>query len=108
MRASVSVLATDFDLKNSAEFVQDLHQIFGYAIQADLVGTPLGVAKLQASVDGNTYVDIQDGSFSITTEGSSLWNVADSNYQYVKFVWTPDGGGGSDGTGTVKLYQRGF
>lgn len=54
--------------------------------------TPTALAgasvKLQASVDGSTYIDLSGTSQSITASGDFMWNVADAMYPMFRAVYT--------------------
>lgn len=48
--------------------------------------------KLQASIDGVNYNDISGTETTLTAAGSTLWNVVDPFYRYLRFVYTPVAG----------------
>lgn len=81
------------------------------AIQLVYTGTPAGTFKLQASCDkGNinggqarsstsqqagvtNWTDTSTNSGAISAAGSTLFNVADPGYQWLRVVWTASGTG---------------
>ena len=75
-------------------------------------GSPTGTLKLQASVDEghdpgtglddvsglSTWVDIDDASQAITTDGTVMINLTDIGYRWIRAVWTR-----TSGTGTLAV-----
>lgn len=90
-----------------------LKNIFMYSIVCVISGTPTGTIKLQASNDPETndtqplgtpfptpthWTDITGSTFTVTTAGNTMWNVADVAYNYVRVVYTDTSGGTSTAT----------
>lgn len=111
MRVTPVQLITSGDMSGSLSAVQQLDQIYAYSVEAVYSGSPTGTLLLQASNDWDpsastgTWTTIDDSSNSITSSGSSFWNVTSSNYKYLKFVYTFSSG---SGTLNVFFYGRGF
>lgn len=93
--------------------------IYGFAIQAVIIGTPTGVLKLQASCDPFKYVvnggaqvptnwvDIPDSSFTVTTAGTTIWNYNGAFYTFVRCVYTDSSSGASTAVLNVKISVKG-
>lgn len=94
-----------------------LKGVFMYCISAIATGTPTGTIRLQASNDPETndtqynttnnlppsvvptnWVDIADSDFALTAAGTTLWNVRDVGYNYVRVAYTDGSGGTSAAT----------
>jgi hypothetical protein len=86
----------------------NLEFAFGYAIQADISGSPVGTIKLQGSNDAppdaypqfasfapTNWTDITGSSTAITGAGSVLFNAASIYFRWVRSVYTPASGSGS-------------
>lgn len=92
----ISQAITNADV-NSEEIDLSQHYIYAaHAIWTDgasLVGT----VKLQATIDGINWVDIEDSEQTATGSGSWMWNDTIAAYKKVRgvFDWT-------SGTGSVK------
>jgi len=84
---------------------QQLTNIFGYSVQAVYTGSPVGTIKLQASLDRTTWNDVSNSSTAISAAGSTLWNISDVQYPYLRVVYTRDSG---SGVLTVKFFGKGF
>lgn len=70
-----------------------LHRFYnGYAAQVNWAngsGPMSMVIKIQASLDGINFSDISGSEFSITTlSGSNIWDVTDTNLEFIRFVVT--------------------
>jgi hypothetical protein len=62
-----------------------------YAIQVNLNGSPSGELTLEASGDGDTWVEI-DGTYTIVTQADSfIFNVPYPGYEWVRVKFV-DGG----------------
>lgn len=106
MRVTPDVLLNAVSMSQSqSSSSQQLNQMFAFSVQAVFTGSPVGTAKLQASLDGTTWTDIEDSSDEIAAAGNILWNVADVGYPYMRFVYTRTSGSGAL---TVKFFGRGF
>ncbi len=78
-----------------------------YSIQADFTGGGgdlVGTLKLQASVDGSTYVDVTDSDQAVAASADHLWSVTDAGYRYVRVDWAFTSGTGNL---TVKAIIKG-
>lgn len=96
-----------------------LWDIFGYSIQVVFTGTPTGSFKLQGSCDpiikgnpaGQTpqtpahWSDIENSTQSITAAGDFVYNVADSEYNYVRLIYTDTSGGTSTASLTSAIFN---
>lgn len=93
------------DLTSSS---QQLDQIFGFSIQAIFTtsGSLGGILKLQASLDGVNFDDIANTSQTLSAAGSYTWNLADTNFPWVRVVYTHHSG--DSGVLTVLFFGRGF
>lgn len=70
--------------------------VTGFSIQSVYSGTPSGTLKLQGSNDGTNYDDVPSASSALTgSAGSSLWNLSNIYFKYIRVVWTRTGGTGS-------------
>jgi hypothetical protein len=69
----------------------------GFSVQITWTGSsPVGQAKLQASINGVDYVDVDDSTDSISgNTGTTIWTVRNSSYRWVKVVYTRTSGTGS-------------
>jgi allantoicase len=120
MRVSNSDLMIDVVL--DATRVSDaipLPNIYGFAIQAVVTGTPNGTFKLQASVDAFKYAndnqpqvptnwtDIADSAFTFTSAGSFVWNFTGCFYTFVRLVYTDASGGSSTATVNAVINVKG-
>lgn len=77
---------------------QEIKEVKGYAIQAiwSAGSTPVGSTKLQASLDGTNYTDIDGSSISVSgNSGSNFYNIELANYPYVRLVYTRTSGSGT-------------
>lgn len=103
----------------SESLPQQLQTSFGYSIQAEYTGTTIsGILKLQASDDPNPAInaselpvnwsDIADSSFVLSASGTTMWNVGQANYSWVRVVYTDSSGGTSDGLLTARITAKGF
>lgn len=103
-----------------------LKSIFMYCIASTITGTPTGTLKLQASNDPETndtqynvtngrppsvapthWVDITDSTFTVTTAGTTMWNVREIGYNYVRVVYTDTSSGASTATMTTVFNGKG-
>jgi hypothetical protein len=78
---------------------------FGYSVCATTVGAGTGSCKLQASVDGITFVDVTGSSQNFTAAGSMFFNVSDAFYKSFRVVLTVATG---TPTATIKFFSKGF
>ena len=87
---------------------QSVEQIYGFSVQAVYTGTPTGTLKLQASNDAppagsssgswapTNWTDIPTQSVSLTgSAGSTLFEVANSNYRFIRLVYVQSASTGS-------------
>lgn len=88
----------------NTEAVEIKHQM-GYSVCVTTVGAGTGSAKLQASVDGTTFVDVSGSSQNFSAAGSLFFNVSDAYYQYFRVVLTVASG---TPTATIKFFSKGF
>jgi hypothetical protein len=107
----------------NGDYIQ-LKNIYMYSLNAIVTGVPTGTIKLQASNDPETndtqynvtaqqppavgpsnWVDIADSSFNLTSAGSTMWNVSEVAYNYVRVVYIDTSGGTS--TAEMKIIFNG-
>jgi hypothetical protein len=50
------------------------------------------VLKLQSSIDGNNFVDLPSCQVTINTSGTSLFNVVEPAYRFLRFAYVPGAG----------------
>jgi hypothetical protein len=62
-----------------------------------------GTLKLQGSVDGTNWADVASQTATITTNGTTIFMIANNPYQFIRLVWTRTAGTGTLNTkaGTV-------
>lgn len=112
MRFDQTQIITSGDMSGSLTSIGiDINQMFGYTVQAVWTGSsPTGTFKLQISNDMvNDYMgssnpaanvtnwtDYSGSSQAITASGDFAWIVSDSNYKWVRLVYTR-----TSGTGTL-------
>lgn len=98
-----------------------LERIYGYSIQAVYTGTINGSFKLQGSADPTgdfaspanatniptNWSDIAGTTNAVTTSGNYLWNMYDVGYNWVRVVFTDNGGGTSTGTVAMRINAKG-
>lgn len=100
-----------------------LKSIFMYSVAANITGTPTGTILLQASNDPETndvtplgtpaplptnWSTIANTSTNVTTSGTTLWNVSDVGYNYVRVVYTDTSSGASTATMNVVVNGKGM
>lgn len=118
---NIIAAATVLNANRNSIAVQ-LENMFCYAIQITIAGTPTGTAKLQMSNDpvpkANlvigvngliTYTpvywtDVANSSTAVSAAGSIYWNQADIAYNYVRVVYTD----GSSGMSTATITAANF
>lgn len=78
----------------SVTHTETLPHRFGFAVQVKWSGTTIvGTAKLQGSLNGDDYDDIENSEIEITTNsGSWMWNVGNVNFKHLKIVCTSTSG----------------
>lgn len=89
---------------NNSDAVQVELQ-FGYSVCATISTTGTGSVKLQASIDGTTYVDVASSSQAFTVPTSLFWNVSDVYYRYFRVVVVVSTG---TPTAVVKFFSKGY
>jgi len=90
-----------------------LNQIFGYAIQGVITGTPTGTVSLQASNDPNSisptnWSTITGTSQSVAAAGTFFYNVADVEYTWMRLVYTDGSSGSSTAVMNAVFNLKGF
>lgn len=103
-----------------------------FSVAANITGTPTGSVKLQASNDPETndtqtpsatipgnaplsppavgpthWADIASTSTNVTTSGTTLWNIVDVGYNYVRVVYTDTSSGASTARLAVVINSKG-
>lgn len=106
MKVSNEVILNNVDVSTSqTSAAYSLYQVYGYFIQANITGSPVGTIKLQASGDPGSYTpydtmaplvwtDIANSSQSVNGAGTASWNVNLAFYSWVRVVYTAASGSG--------------
>lgn len=82
----------------------DVTGINGVSLSAVYTGSPVGVIKLQASVDnGANWSDVASSSFSISSAGVFIWNYAPVAVPLLRVVYTATSGTGAL---TVTVFKK--
>lgn len=88
---------------------EQLTNMIGFAIQAVITGTPVGIIKLQGSCDAGTvgansppigtgvtnWNDIADSSQAVSAAGIIDWNYNGAFFKWVRVVYTSTSGTGN-------------
>lgn len=86
-----------------------LDLIVGYSIVITTTSTATGAAKLQASVDGVTFVDLPNSgdtaNKAVAGAGSAIWNIPNAFYKQVRVSYT---NATNSGTLSVTFFAKGF
>ena len=101
-----------------------LQDMYGYAIQVVIAGTPTGTIKLQLSCDPvppkslvfgsngsvtytpTNWTDVANSSQSVSAAGSVYWNEPGlAGYNYVRVVYTDGSSGASTATITAATFN---
>lgn len=126
MRTVNKVLSTNqaMNVTSNSQY-QPLRNIYTYAMQAVVTGTPTGNIKLQASCDPETndtqynatnlppaqgptnWADVTGSTFTLSASGVTIWNVDFVGYNYVRVVYTDTSGGTSTATMTITFNGKG-
>lgn len=103
------VLNTNLNSSN-----MQLLQIYGYAVQIMVTGTPNGTFKLQASCDPfnnqdlvTNWTDVANSSYTMSAAGTYMWNVTDVMYNWMRLVYTDASGGTSTAILNATLNTKG-
>ena len=64
-----------------------------------------GGVKLQASINGSLWCDVSSSSASVTTSGSTMWNVSNPYYKEVRIYYTLTAG---QITTSSKIFAKGM
>lgn len=128
MRVTNKQISTAIPLNaNSNSPYSPLKSIVLYSIAFNVTGTPGGAVKLQASNDPETndtqynastnlppsvgptnWADIANSSFTLSASGTTMWNVEDVGYNYVRVVYTDTSGGTSTATANIVFNGKGI
>jgi hypothetical protein len=100
MTRLIGVFPVNSSLDMSADFESEAIRLslnIGFSVQMTWSGTsPVGQAKLQASINGTDYVDIDDSADTISgNTGTTIWTVRNASYRWVKVVYTRTSGSGT-------------
>lgn len=123
--------AVPLNANYNSPYVQ-LKNIYTYAIQAIITGTPTGTIQIQASNDPETndtqtnaptvdgqkplnppsvapvnWTTITNSPFSVTSAGIEFWNVNFVGYNYVRVQYIDSSGGTSTATMTIVFNGKG-
>ena len=83
----------------------DLSLQFGYSVVVTTVGAGTGSSKLQASIDGVTFVDVAASSQNFSVAGSLLFLQTDVFYRYFRVILIVSTG---TPTATIKFFSKGY
>ena len=116
MRVSNYAIMTAGDLSQAtvASTAVILDQVFMYAIQAVITGSPVGSIKLQVSNDFDpanptttqptNWTDVTSSVTAISAATSVVWEDGDSTYRWVRVLYTKTSGTGAC---TIRINTRG-
>lgn len=77
----------------SVTFEKSLPHNHGYSIHAKWAGTGIvGLLKLQASLDGTSFIDISDSTENFSDTGEVMWDISEANYNWLKIICTSTSG----------------
>jgi hypothetical protein len=104
-----------------------LKSIYTYSVAINITGTPTGTITLQASNDPETndtqtnssqhlpgavpptnWATIANTSQSVTTSGTTLYNVADIGYNFVRVTYTDGSSGASTAVADIVVNCKGI
>ena len=108
MRVSNEVLLSAGDMSQATltSTALNINQVAMMAIQAVFTGAPVGSLKFQASLDNVTFTDLASPSaVAISAAGSSIVNIPDTAYNYIRCVYTKTSGTGAL---TIVANTKGF
>lgn len=96
-------IVTDGNMtSNITSDVVDLSKTDGYAVFAKWTGSPNGTIKIQVSVDGSNYVDLDGSTTAVSGAGDALWEITTAYYDKVRVVFTF-----TSGSGTLNVHING-
>ena len=87
---------------NLTSAVTDLSRVDGYAVYAIWTTGPVGTIKLQASVDGVSFIDYPNSETPVNGAGNVIWEVTTAFYDKIRVVYTY-----TSGTGTLNVQING-
>ncbi len=83
-----------------------LKEVWGYAVQVVVTGTPTGTFSLQGSCDQmatvaapTNWTTISSSSQAVSAAGSFMWDITDVTYNWVRLLYVD----GSSGASTAVL-----
>lgn len=77
-----------------------------YLVRGTWAGSGIvGFAKLQAGTDNVNWEDLPDSLVSFTAAGSSIWDVTEKNYPYVR-IWMESTSGSVTFTADLVLQRE--
>ena len=101
---TVLLLDTISAATNRTSGIYDLCDLTRCAVQVTFSGTDLvGTLKLEASLDGTTWVTVAGSTQAVTASTSHIWDVATTGIRYIRAAWTHTSGTGHI---TVKIYLK--
>jgi len=80
---------------NLTSSVQDLSITNGFSVYAKWTGSPVGIIKLQISVDGINFVDYSGSQTAVNGAGDALWEITTAFYNKIQVVYTFTSGSGT-------------
>jgi|WetSurMetagenome_2_1015567.scaffolds.fasta_scaffold289440_3 hypothetical protein len=94
-----------------------LKNILLYSITSTVTGIPTGTISLQMSNDPAFYdnvqniptnwIDISHSSFALTSAGSTVWNISDVGYNWIRIKYVDGSSGASTATLTSIINLKG-
>lgn len=94
---------------------QQLNQVFGFFVQGVITGTPTGTFKLQRSGDPNSgnifptnWTDVPDSTEAVSGAGDFDYNVSQTQYNWVRLVYTDGSSGASTAVLNATINIKGF
>ncbi len=109
MRVGNEIIFTAVDAStNQTSAVFTLNQVYGWAAQFSITGSPVGTLKAQVSCDPGSnapydaasasvtnWSDLQDSSITVNGAGTPGINFTGSQYNWLRFVFTSASGTGA-------------
>ena len=93
----------------------NLNQIFMYAIQGIITGTPTGTFTLEGSCDPNSgnifptnWTTIDNSSKAVAAAGTFIYSVSDSAYNWARLAYADGSGGESSAVLNANVNTKGF
>lgn len=93
-------------------------QYWGFSVQAAVAGTPTGTIKIQVSSDPfqggvpappvpTNWTDLTSGSAALSAAGTTIFNVPNSAYSWMRVIYTDGSSGAATSTLSVRINGKG-